>query len=134
VVDEAFLDPLRASGANFCIYGGDRTLFGARVPAGEDCDNLCWRSTARGRFVYRDDGGSVAGLTKIIVDPGRRGGSSITVLGDGPSLHLPPLPLELPLTVQLQQDDGRCWEARYESSGVGKNVSGLFRGAAAPTH
>ena len=130
-VDEAFLDPLRASGARLCVYEGDRTLFGAHVPAGDRCDGACWRSTARGRFVYRDDDGSVAGITKIILDPGRRGTSSITVSGGGPLLNVPPPPLELPVTVQLQQDDGRCWEARYEPAGVTKNVAGLFRGAAA---
>ena len=68
----------------------------------------CWRFVS-GRE-YRDKSAR-DGLVKVKLRPGSK--TSIRVIGRGDRLAPPPLPLALPLVVQLQNDDGTCWEATY---------------------
>jgi hypothetical protein len=44
--------------------------------------------------------------------------AKIAVAGHGAGLGLPTLPIAVPLRVQLQAENGGCWEAHYPSAGV----------------
>ena len=60
------------------------------------------------------------------LQPGADGRATITLKARGPRLVAPPLPLTLPLRVQLWADGGACWEARYDTAGVTRNDVGGF--------
>jgi hypothetical protein len=52
--------------------------------------------------------------------------AAIRVDGRGTNLDMPPLPIaSLPVTVQLQNSDGSCWEATF--SVPRKNQTDQFR-------
>jgi hypothetical protein len=80
----------------------------------------CWRFVS-GRE-YRDKSAR-DGLVKVKLRPGTQ--TSIRVIGRGDRVAPPPLPLTLPLVVQLQNDDGTCWEATYATALA--NGDGAFK-------
>jgi hypothetical protein len=49
---------------------------------------------------------------------------------DGKGEHLPPLslPLPLPVTAQLQAENGQCWAASFSNAGVQQSDARLFKG------
>ena len=132
---EAFGDPLATEGFAFCVYEHPglvpQLLMQAEVPAGALCDEEpCWRKIDDSGFIYRDRPGTTDGLTRIELENGVAGRSTVIVRGSGAALPMPLLPLQLPLTVQLQATNGECWEARYLDAGVGTNEPNRFRGKA----
>jgi hypothetical protein len=64
----------------------------------------------------------IEGKAKVVASGGRE------LLFDGPG-GVPPLPLPLPATMQLQSTTGECWQATYEAEGVGRNEAGFFKGS-----
>ena len=128
-----FGDPVSSQGYAMCMYGsGGSLLFDATVPSGGSCGaRACWRALGPG-FRYRNGGAVPDGLTKILLVPGAAGRASVIVKGRGVNLDLPSLPLALPITVQLQQESGPCWEAVYDAFGVRRNQAERFRASAAP--
>ena len=62
-------------------------------------------------------------LIRLALRCGRCGktGHKIVVTGRGPGLAIPTLPIAVPLRVQLQSQEGSCWEAYYPSSGVSRD-------------
>ncbi len=124
----AFADPTTTSDYAFCLYGegsGGETslLFAATAPAAS-----YWRQTGTG-FRYRTGTGLPNGLTKVYLDARRGGRGRIVLKGRGRQLHLPDLPVTVPLRVQLQAASGECFEGRY-GSGVAENGGQRFRGHA----
>jgi hypothetical protein len=127
-----FGDPIHLQGYAMCIYGsGGSLLFDGTVPSGGSCGaRSCWRGSGPG-FKYRNGTAVPDGLTKILLVPGDAGHASVVVKGRGVNLDVPPLPLALPITVQLQQESGPCWEAVYDAAGVRRNEAERFRASAA---
>jgi hypothetical protein len=125
-------DPIHFQGFAMCIYGANGSvLFHGTVPSGGSCgDGSCWRDSGSG-FKYRNGAATPDGMTKVVLVPGDSGHSSAVVKGRGVKLGVPSLPLALPITVQLQQENGPCWEAVYETSGVRRNETERFRASAA---
>jgi hypothetical protein len=58
--------------------------------------------------------------------PGPSGVASILVKGSGSGLGVPARALDLPVRVQLQSENGGCWEASYDA-GVSRNGAGTFK-------
>lgn len=126
-----FGDPIHSQGYAMCMYGsGGSLLFDGTVPSGGSCGGgSCWRDSGAG-FKYRNGTAIPDGLTKILLVPGDTGHASVVVKGRGVSLDVPPLPLALPFTVQLQEESGPCWEAVYDAAGVRRNDGERFRAGA----
>jgi hypothetical protein len=132
-----FGDPRWRTHYALCGYGPalePPLVFERRVsPSHETCpDFSCWRATARGGFAYANRFGTEDGITHVDLHPGRDGAARVVVQGRRARLTLPNLPLALPLIVQLQANDGSCWEATYGSGDVDRNDSRRFRARAKP--
>ena len=129
-----FADPTTTSDYAFCLYGqqGNQMplIFSAIAPAASQCKGRsCWRKTGTG-YRYRTGTGLPNGLTKIYLDARSEGRARIVLKARGTNLHLPDLPMPLPLRVQLQAENGPCWEGTYVDGGVSQNSQQHFRGRA----
>jgi hypothetical protein len=104
-----------------CLYDAGpprRLVLSANVPGGQVCGakrpKPCWTTTKTG-FRYRDSDGASDGVRSMVLQEGLEPGKArIVVVGKGAQLGVPSLvTLVPPLTVQLANSDGRCWEASY---------------------
>lgn len=112
-----FGDPTATSSYQLCLYdqtGGTPTLqLAAVAPAGGTCGSLaCWLASATG-FQYLDPALTSDGLAKMLLKAGPPGAAKLFVQGRGPRLPRPALPLTPPVTVQLSNGSGSCWDAVY---------------------
>lgn len=74
----------------------------------------CWRRNAK-RLRFRERMGNFSGITSVVLKSGASGHASITLSAQGPLLPLPDQTLSTPILVQLQGDQGECWEATYST-------------------
>ena len=112
--------PLSTTDHLFCIYDAGRGLVSsARVPAGRLCGGRsCWSANSTG-FKYKDKDATPDGVTSLSLRPGDAGRPKIMLKGKGDLLQLlqtPALPMIPPVTVQLRNSDGACWEAVYSAA------------------
>jgi len=57
------------------------------------------------------------GLARVMLTPGAAGKAKTVVKGRGANLDMPsPLDVTVPVRVQLQAENGQCWEATYTSA------------------
>jgi hypothetical protein len=110
-------------------------VLSADVPAGRLCGHSrpkpCWH-TRRSGFQYRDHDGTADGIRSILLQEGDAGRAKITVTAKGAPLEVPSLAdLVPPLTVQLVNEDGHCWEAVY--SVPAQMEASTFKAKADPT-
>ena len=118
-----------------CIYDGESSLLSRiRAPAAGICGSTsCWkplgsRSAPTG-YRYFDRDGMPDGLGTLLIRSGDNGHARATVKGKGLNLPMPEQwPLGLPLRVQLQATNGKCWEATYSGAGVIRNGVTAFDG------
>ena len=119
-----------------CVYDAGpppRLVLSAAIPAGRLCGSKhpksCWKSTKAG-FRYQDAAGAAQGVHTILLQSGdERGKAKVVIVGKGGKLHLPPLSdLVPPLTVQVTNSAGRCWEAVH--SRPAKFLSSQFKAKA----
>jgi hypothetical protein len=134
-----FGSPDVATDYALCIYeaGPPRRLaLSAHVPGGRRCGasrpKPCWKATRTG-FHYKDSTGASHGVRSLLLQEGIEAGKArIVVTGKGAPLGVPSLAtLVPPLTVQLANTDGRCWEATYTLPA--QFESSIFKGKADPT-
>ena len=79
---------------------------------------------------YLDRERTPEGVLKLVLTAGT-GTGKVVVKARGEDLPaLPPLPLALPVTVQLQTAAGPCWTASYFAAGVIRSDGALFKGKA----
>jgi hypothetical protein len=125
--NDDFGDPAATDDYQLCIFettniGSRRLLQGTAFPAGGSCgDELCWTplGTPPGErgFRYYDD--RQPGIASLLLKPGPEGRALIAARSHGAHVELPtPLDVVTPVTVQLQREDGTCWEADYTTSSV----------------
>jgi hypothetical protein len=124
-----FGDPVTTDTYELCVYDATPSLImHATAPAGGTCNVLkpkpCWASTKTG-FKYNDKDLTPIGVQQILLKEGLvDGAAKIIVKGKGPNLDMPALfPLLQPVTVQLKNSSGMCWEATY-SAPASKNTAG----------
>ena len=114
------------------------TRIDATLPGGALCGAVpCWLGRgqppgSRG-FRYRDRQGTQAGIEKIVMRPGLDGQARILVKAQGPGIGFSePLDLEVPAVLQLQRDDGACWEATFSDVVTYESDLVKLRSEAAP--
>jgi hypothetical protein len=122
-----FGTPLSTSDYLLCIYDGTPTLIShALAPAGGTCNVAsptdCWADKPTG-FKYKDKDLTPEGLQQILLKEGLVEKAKIIVKGKGLNLIMPPIPVTQPITVQLSNSDGVCWEAVYSAPAT-KNQAG----------
>ena len=106
-----------------CIYGSAGLSREYLVAGASECRGKpCWRATSGG-FKFSHPEAMPDGLRQMQLKAGSSGGGAIKVVGKGPLLGLPSLPLASPTTVQLQAATGECWGATF-STPIVNNVDG----------
>lgn len=121
-----FGNPLLRDGFALCVYDDSNAptlLLETDTPTGGTCggrrhERPCWRSLGRQGFLYRSRSRAAGGFERVLLRPGRRGRARIEFAQKGSQLTMPGMPLPLPLRVQLQDQNGSCWEASYSRKGV----------------
>jgi hypothetical protein len=127
-----FGDPTAATAYVPCVYDGTpSTTLAARVRAGGTCgERPCWKATRRG-FRYRDRHATSGGIAALTLEAGAEAASAIRLKGKGVELDMPALPLQQDtgtVVVQLKNDAGVCWEARYSAPAL-EHSTAEFRDA-----
>jgi len=132
VTTTSFGDPLGSDDYALCVYdqsGVEPTVaFRAHIPAAGQCGAApCWRSNAKG-FVYKNKARTPDGAQSLQLKSGA-GNAKLRFQGNGELLSgrpggLPTLPLGVPLRVQLQSENGACWEATFGTPS--RNEPGRF--------
>jgi hypothetical protein len=115
-----FGDPLTDTTYELCVYdqtgGSPNLVLSSKAPnAGVCAGQPCWKQTASG-FKYKDKDLSPNGILGVLLKAGEDGKAKIVVKGKSASLGLPPtLTLTQPITVQIKNNVGTCWEADYSA-------------------
>ncbi len=124
-----FGKPTTITGYNFCIYDGTSNLIvAAAMPNAGICNmwspKPCWTEQVTG-YDYRDKDLTPDGIQKVYLREGIEPGSARIILkARGNLLDDLAFPLVQPLTVQLVNTNGVCWEAKY-SAPARANTGGL---------
>jgi len=138
-----FGDPTAGEHYRLCLYdesgGTPAVVLEAQVPVATTCGTKpCWKglgspSGSKG-FRYKNKARTPHGVQVAVLKAGAEGKAKIVIKGGRENLFkgvagAPPLPLPLPATLQLQNVRGECWQATYDTDGVGSNETGFFRGS-----
>lgn len=115
-----------------CIYDGDgggAVLEGAAA-AGGGCGSAalggatpCWKVKGTTGFAYKSKTRNPHGVASAKLVAGAAEQAKVTVKARGENVPMPPLPLVLPVTVQVQNADGACWEAVYSTAQTNDGVT-----------
>lgn len=107
----AFGDPLGITAYRLCVYdAADALVVSAAIPAGGQCRGKkprpCWTQKRTGwQFATRD----AAPVANLVMSAGKKT-TELFARAQGAALALP-APTQQPLTAQLLNGDGSCWEA-----------------------
>lgn len=122
---EEFLDPTTTVSTALCIYAGTAaSLIGeVTLPPSATLWHVGNSLGADGlKIWYKDPTAATAGIRYVLLRSGGDGAARIIVKGHGTDLPdvATPLPMEdLPLVVQLHQDDGApCWGSTFTTRKV----------------
>ena len=98
------------------------------MPAGGTCQGKpCWVASGFNGYKYKDKDLTPDGLMKILLKAGSDGQAKIIVKGKGLNLDDPDLAnLSQPITVQISNTDGLCWEAVYSAPAT-KQTADAFK-------
>ena len=122
----AFGAPTTGTGYVVCLYDASGLRLQAVAPGGGTCGGVpCWRDLPTG-FRY-DTALGPDGLQRIVLAAGAPRRAKIGVRGKGANLSMPPLPLGIPVRMQLlRSGSNTCWEARYSGTRI-RNGGGRFK-------
>lgn len=101
-------DPTADTQYYVCLYAPG-LVFDAIIPNGPP-----WAAAGSKGFKYKDNAGTAGGITKMKVKSGAVDKAKILVKGKGMALD-DPLPLTQPVLVQLQANNGQCWEHQFSA-------------------
>jgi hypothetical protein len=110
-----FGSPTTTTDYLLCIYDEGRGLVSsAQIPADDLCAGKpCWKELDSG-FKYKDKDGTPDGITALALKAGPTiTDARIVLKGKGENLDTPTLPMLQPVTVQLRNSAGICWQAVY---------------------
>jgi cysteine-rich repeat protein len=111
-------NPTATTDYALCVYdeSPSRLRLAAPVSAGGICGaKPCWKSTPTG-FRYANRTRAASGIKQLRVVQGAEQEARIELRGQGADVALPSPLLRPPVTVQLRNSAGACWEARYSTS------------------
>jgi murein DD-endopeptidase MepM/ murein hydrolase activator NlpD len=123
-----FGNPVTTTSYRLCIYDSVSTvLHDSAIPAGGLCNaaspKACWQDKPTG-YKYNDKDLTPDGIQKLILKEGLEAGKAKIILkGKGLNLDDPAIPVSQPVTVQLLNNAGSCWQATYNPPPI-KNVIG----------
>jgi 6-phosphogluconolactonase (cycloisomerase 2 family) len=114
-----------------CVYdnsGGGTLVSELLAPAGAGCGRPanegpgpCWKAnspTAPTRLAYKRKSRHPDGISPLRLVSGSAGKSTAKVKAKGGGVPMPALPLTAPVTVQLQNAAGKCWENVFSTPSV----------------
>jgi len=110
-----FGDPTTTTHYDLCVYDAAAALvMTASVPPGGICGKkTCWKPTKRG-FSYANKALVPDGIQQFVLSDGAVAGKAkIVAKGKGVNVDMPPLPLVVPVRVQLKNTAGVCWETEF---------------------
>jgi hypothetical protein len=117
-----FGTPLSSTSYLLCLYDATGLLSSAVAPPGGICNvarpGPCWQEKTTS-FKYKDKDLTPEGLLQVLLKEGEVEKAKIIVIGKGLNLDMPTMPLTQPVTVQIKNTEGVCWEAKY--SGICTN-------------
>jgi cysteine-rich repeat protein len=110
-------DPTTATDFQLCVYDASGLIVDATAPAGGNCAGKpCWKATGTSGFKYKNKTLVPDGLQQLVLRAGADGKAKIMLAGRGALLALPSVAgVAQPVTVQIQNGTGRCWEAVYSA-------------------
>jgi hypothetical protein len=127
-----FLDPTTTVTTALCLYAGTaQSLIGSStIPPSATLWHVGDSLGADGQKIWYDDpDGTIGGIRYVLLRSGGTGGARIIVKARGvdtPDVATPFLMDDLPLIVQLHQDDGApCWGSTFTTRKV--NTSSKFK-------
>jgi len=104
------------------------------APAGGNCPvsgtKACWKTLSIKGFAYKDSERTPNGADKVVLKAGLEGKAKTQFKGKGANLPALPLPLSLPATVQLQGENGACFEGVFSTTGLQLGTGTQFKGKA----
>lgn len=129
-----FGDPFVGDRYSLCLFDESgptpQLAFRAATRAGLCNGTPCWRTAGASSFKYKDREQAPDGLDTLLLKSGGDGKAKVLATGRGSELPLPVLPLGLPARMQLQAENGQCWEARYFEVGTSRNNEQEFKAKA----
>ncbi len=122
-----FGDPTATTSYRLCVYDGSaraQPILSAAAPSAGACAGKpCWTERTSG-FRYVDKNLTSNGLSRVQMVAGGDGRARIVLKGKGVGLAMPsPLAIESPVTVQLRNSEGACWEATYDTPAIRSDPS-----------
>jgi hypothetical protein len=128
--------PLAGDRYTLCVFdesgAAPAVAMQATTGVGQCGRRPCWKPSGKTAYTYADAARAADGLAGVLLRAGAAGKAEVVVTGKGPNLDLPPLPLGVPLRVQLHADGGSCWESRFLGEGRTRNDTKRFKGRGAP--
>jgi len=113
-----FGDPVHTTDYELCVYDGSNSLVSrACAPRDNLCDGKpCWRELSSGfKYRKRDSAGGLKNSLQVLLRAGADGKGKIIVKGKGTAFAMPHLPMSQPVTVQLVNGGGVCWETTHSA-------------------
>ncbi len=123
--------PTSRTSYSVCLYAGSSgtNLLNLFAPAAENCGTKpCWTESdfGNGVYKYKDRLLSPSGISSMIFGAGPSPYASLLVKGKGVNLALPTGHVNLPVRVQLvNQETSKCWEATYTTAMTNTTGTGL---------
>lgn len=115
-----FENPLTATDYDLCIYDSSGLAMMSQALGDATCGGKpCWRALGPVGYKYKNKEGAPANLASLLLRAGAAEQARIQANPPerGAGAYIPPLPLAMPVRVQLQQDsNATCWEATYSSA------------------
>jgi hypothetical protein len=124
-----FGDPISRTSYALCIYDASGELqprLTATIHRNITClSQQCWTRMSVKGFKYKDKLKTADGVMRVKLKAGIGKGKAI-VKAKGPNLPPLPLPMTGPVIAQLQNSEGGCWGATYDTL-IKKNSLKIFK-------
>lgn len=125
-----FGDPVTTDDYALCVFdSGGGLLLQSNAPAGGTCGTKpCWKALGIKGFGYKDSLHTPDGADKILLKAGLAGKAKAQFKAKGDNIPSFSLPLSLPVTAQIQSENGQCWAATFSLPSASKNDASQFKG------
>ena len=110
-----FGDPIHTTDYELCVYDGYGHLVARGcAPAGGTCQGRpCWKETSTGYAFRKRDLSPLRSSLSFKLSAGADGKGKVVTKGKGPVFNMPQMPMRMPITAQLINSEGTCWETEF---------------------